>query len=336
MISTYEGGAVGEFKLSEKDKEDLKHHRTISLRIKGQAEELELLKQLSSKKISSLSLSYSESFSLDTSALEYLNFTTPVAVYWGTGIYGKTDSIFDKALMKRISPHDLSVHYNFESRHLTDLLIQMLPSYKKLTALWLSNFNSFAFPETHPQQGVLEAVLDALLVEKKLKSWRLGIEGLDSIPYRIGALKRLELLDLSHGAFESLPSSLGQLTKLTSLIIQRNSNLTQLPESIGNLRKLDQLYLSENQLKNLPSSIGKLKKLHTLYLYNNQLEEIGAFIGELTKLEDLRLSHNQLKTLPEEIKNLKNLIELHLSDNPISKAEQERIKSLLPNTTIYF
>ena len=321
------------FILSEKEKANLQRHKTIHLSIQGQKEEEELLRSLSSKKIKSLDFFFRKNSTLDPSVLEYLNFTSPMRFSWSVGPDVKTNELLDKALFERINPNRLHLSYTFKNQHVIDLFIQKLPDYKALTTLWLTAYATF--PETDPQQKKLEEVLDILLLEKKLKNWRFKIKNLDSIPYQIGRLKNLELLSVTSSGLKEVPSSIGQLAKLTTLIFTSNK-LKELPESIGNLRKLYELDIGRNQLQNIPSSISNLKKLNRLDVYDNELESIGAYIGELKELEKLNLSENQLKTLPDEIQNLKKLKNLYLSDNPISKEEQERIKALLPNTTIYF
>jgi Leucine-rich repeat (LRR) protein len=322
-----------QFILSEKEKTNLQRHKIIDLSIQGQKEEEELLKSLSSKKIKSLRLDFRKNSTLDPSALEYLNFTSPMTLYWSVGLDVKTNELLDKALFERINPNSVCLSYTFKNQHVIDLFIQNLPNYKALTTLWLTAYATF--PETDPQEKKLEEVLDILLLKKKLKRWRLTFENLDSIPYQIGRLKNLELLSVTRSGLKTVPSSIGQLAKLTTLILTSNK-LKELPESIGDLRKLYELDIGRNQLQNIPSSISKLKKLNRLHVYDNELESIGAYIGELEELEELDLSENQLKILPDEIRKLKKLRTLYLSKNPISKEEQERIKALLPNTTIYF
>jgi internalin A len=43
------------------------------------------------------------------------------------------------------------------------------------------------------------------------------------------------------------------------------------PEAIASLSQLQQLYLSDNQLRELPEAIASLSQLQRLYLSNNQL-----------------------------------------------------------------
>ena len=107
---------------------------------------------------------------------------------------------------------------------------------------------------------------------------------------------------------ESILSSIGNLTNLTSLEISNNINLTgNIPSSIGNLNNLTSLILSNNNLTgNIPSSIGNLTNLKYLYLASNQLDgSIPSEIGKLTSLEILVLNSNKLTgNIPQELCNL--------------------------------
>ena len=66
------------------------------------------------------------------------------------------------------------------------------------------------------------------------------------------------------------------------------------------------------------------------------MTSLPAEIEKLDKLTYLYLSKNQLTSLPAEIGKLDKLIYLQLIGNPIPKAEQEKIKKLLPNCRIDF
>ena len=68
---------------------------------------------------------------------------------------------------------------------------------------------------------------------------------------------RLQMLNLSNNELTSLPSSIGDLSKLCKLFLS-NNGLTSLPSSIGNLSKLQILYVSDNELTFLPESISQL------------------------------------------------------------------------------
>ena len=98
-----------------------------------------------------------------------------------------------------------------------------------------------------------------------------------------------------------------------------------------------ELYLSYNKLSNIPAlAFGKLTGLNILSLSNNNLTSIPDSIGKLSQLKILNLSHNNLTNIPDSIGNLSGLKELYLGYNNLSKQEQEKIKKLLPSTTIIF
>ncbi|CAI5484200.1 unnamed protein product [Closterium sp. Yama58-4] len=79
--------------------------------------------------------------------------------------------------------------------------------------------------------------------------------------------------DLSaNGINGSLPSSLGNFSKLFWLDLSNNSITGSIPESIGLLTNLDTLYLAGNNLTgSLPASISLLTNLYALDLRRNNL-----------------------------------------------------------------
>jgi len=102
------------------------------------------------------------------------------------------------------------------------------------------------------------------------------LNGLDIggyIPYNIGELVNLQILDLSRNQFEGeLPSSIGNLTRLKKLYILGNRLEGSIPESIGNLVQLTHLYAGYNNFAGtIPESLGNLKKLYNLELQDNEL-----------------------------------------------------------------
>jgi Leucine-rich repeat (LRR) protein len=150
---------------------------------------------------------------------------------------------------------------------------------------------------------------------------------LQSLPESIGNLVKLTSLWLSHNRLQSLPESIGNLVNLTNLRFDHNQ-LQSLPESIGNLVMLTSLWLSNNQLQSLPESIGNLVMLTSLWLDYNQLQSLPESIGNLVNLTDLRFDHNQLQSLPESIGNLVNLTDLRLDLNRLQSLP-ESIGNLL-------
>ncbi|XP_043687770.1 disease resistance protein RUN1-like [Telopea speciosissima] len=97
----------------------------------------------------------------------------------------------------------------------------------------------------------------------------------DNIPEDFWMLYSLESLNLSLNNFESLPSSIGQLSKLETLKLWDCQNLKSLSMLPSSLRSLDASYCSE--LKGLPN-LSNLKHLRMLDI---------SFCEKLTEIEGL-------------------------------------------------
>ncbi|XP_038682114.1 probable leucine-rich repeat receptor-like protein kinase At5g49770 isoform X3 [Tripterygium wilfordii] len=101
----------------------------------------------------------------------------------------------------------------------------------------------------------------------------MGLEG--QLTGDISTLSELQTLDLSYnkGLTGSLPSSIGDLKKLTNLILVGCSFSGHIPESIGSLQQLVFLSLNSNRFSGtIPPTIGNLTNLYWLDLADNQLE----------------------------------------------------------------
>ncbi len=145
-----------------------------------------------------------------------------------------------------------------------------------------------------------------------------------SIPSSIENLTALTSLDLSSNKLTgSIPSSIGNLTNLEAIALGSNQLTDTIPSSIGNLSSLSSdLDLSSNQLTgSIPSSIGNLTALIYLDLSSNQLtDSIPSSIGNLTNLFTIYLNNNQLTgSIPSGIGNaVRSLIFMNLSNNQLS------------------
>lgn len=175
---------------------------------------------------------------------------------------------------------------------------------------------------------------------KNLRYLNMSCNKLKQLPPDIGSLSNLNNINFSFNQIEKLPpefsklnlvicklhnnrltklpSKLGNLTSLQSLILFSNQ-LTRLPSQIGELTNLWYLNLSDNQLTELPLQIGNCSSLQELDLSKNQLQTIPHQIGKLTKLKKLILSYNQLTTLPGKLSNLVNLQILNVSFNQLTR-----------------
>lgn len=66
-----------------------------------------------------------------------------------------------------------------------------------------------------------------------------------------------------------MPTSIGHLTKLTNLNVDRN-RLFELPTEVGNLVCLNVLSLRDNKLHFLPNELGDCSELHVLDVSGNR------------------------------------------------------------------
>nr|GMD47165.1 probable leucine-rich repeat receptor-like protein kinase At5g49770 [Ipomoea batatas] len=128
----------------------------------------------------------------------------------------------------------------------------------------------------------------------------------------LGSFTELQHLDLSNniGLKGTLPSSIGNLKNLTTLILVSCSFFGQIPDSIGSLQQLVFISLTSNSFNGpIPHSIGNLSKLSWLDLsYNKLTGTIPVSNGPLPGLDKLinakhfHLSQNQLSgTIPPKL-----------------------------------
>jgi hypothetical protein len=112
------------------------------------------------------------------------------------------------------------------------------------------------------------------------------------------------------GLFGTLPSHIGLLTNLQSLLLSYNALTGRLPSEIGQLVNLQSFDVFDNVLTGrLPSQIGQLTNLQSLQLSKNNLfGSLPTQIGQLTKLQTLEIAYNNFfGTMPESICRLRSL-----------------------------
>lgn len=166
-------------------------------------------------------------------------------------------------------------------------------------------------------------------------------------------------------AFDTVPTyNLQQALKQNPLKVYRLSlkkmKLTELPIAIFSFKNLQYLDLQKNKLKVFPINIQNFTYLQELNLSHNNIEIITEGLGQLLHLKKFTANNNQIVSLPKEIKHLKklkyidiwgndigslpyeiqelkdNLIEIDMRVILMSKEENKKIKTLLPNTKIRF
>ncbi|KAK8648971.1 hypothetical protein V6N13_129712 [Hibiscus sabdariffa] len=154
-----------------------------------------------------------------------------------------------------------------------------------------------------------------------------------SIPDWFGnQLANLEVLDLrSCNISGSIPGTLSNLGRLTSLYLHDNNLAGSIPASLGQLRNLKILDFSVNSLTgSIPSSFGFFGNIERLELASNYLTgSIPPSLGSLQGLQVFNVSDNNLSgSIPVQFGNLSRLVELDLSKNSLYGSMPEEIKML--------
>ncbi|KAL2453758.1 Leucine-rich repeat protein kinase family protein [Abeliophyllum distichum] len=138
----------------------------------------------------------------------------------------------------------------------------------------------------------------------------IGVEGSEFSD--ISSLSELQLLDLSNniGLKGILPSSIGKLKKLSTLILVGCSFYGPIPDAIGSLDQLVFLSLNNNSLSGpIPSSIGNLTRLSWLDLSYNKLSDTipvasatASGLDMLSNARHFHLSNNLLSgSIPDQL-----------------------------------
>nr|POF20083.1 lrr receptor-like serine/threonine-protein kinase gso2 [Quercus suber] len=159
---------------------------------------------------------------------------------------------------------------------------------------------------------------------------RWGSLHLGSIPTSVGNLTKLTSLALSYNSFNGmLPLSLLNLPNLSTLSLDNNQVFGPLPNHVSGLLNLNVLSLRSNFLNGtLPSWLFNLPSLVRLNLGDNQfIGEIGEF--KSNSLEYLHLEYNKLHgSIPRSLLNLPNLSTLYLRNNQLVGPLPVHISSL--------
>ncbi|WP_127340755.1 PKD domain-containing protein [Flavobacterium cupreum] len=161
----------------------------------------------------------------------------------------------------------------------------------------------------------------------------------------------------------TLPSQIGQLSKLYSLTIKSNLlSGTNIPAAIGQLQDLLVLDLGNNNLSgSIPIELGQLSKMVYLSLdfnaftgsipteilmpnlirinlgYNQLSGNIPPEIGNLIKVESLTLTGNKLNgSIPPQIGNLAKIDWLAFPSNELTGSIPTEIGQLITARTLYF
>ncbi|XP_063946914.1 TMV resistance protein N-like isoform X4 [Daucus carota subsp. sativus] len=161
--------------------------------------------------------------------------------------------------------------------------------------------------------------------------------GLKALPIELGNIKSLKELNASETSFPKLPDSIGDLSKLVKLKLDRHflyGELESLPNTICNLRELEVLKVS---VKALPDDLGNIESLRELNAWGIAVSKLPDSICDLRSLEILDISYsNTLERLPDQLWKLTSLLELNASwTNRLEKVPDiESSQTSLPVTKL--
>lgn len=183
-------------------------------------------------------------------------------------------------------------------------------------------FNSWSENSTPCQWGAVTC-LGGHVTQLRITD---GYNRFRTLPPEIGDLSKLTSLILYSNALETLPSRIGDLSDLSILLLFRNQ-LAGLPSEIGNLSSLTVFDISHNNIASLPPEIGNLTSIVELDISLNKLVSLPPDIGRLTSLNLFSVATNQLESVPPELASLSQLPTLYLNGNEITELPIEVLRS---------
>jgi Leucine-rich repeat (LRR) protein len=151
------------------------------------------------------------------------------------------------------------------------------------------------------------------------------------LPERVEGVCNLSLQGIS-----SLPPRIGQFHDLETLGLRHNIELAELPREMANLTRLKYLYLDNNKFSDFPKVIIRLDQLRMLHLANNRIREIPWNIYKLKNLRGLYLTNNQLTAVPRSMQKLATLEEIDVSGNRLAPGVVAKLKQWLPNAHVIY
>ena len=154
----------------------------------------------------------------------------------------------------------------------------------------------------------------------KVELTSLSLDG--RVPSSLRQLSALTTLDLSDNELtQGIPHQLGELNNLQELLLGGNMLGGAIPPELGDLSSLEVLGLDSNGLTGqIPSNLRNLSSLTAIELNDNQLDgSLPSWLGQISGLKTLSLHSNGFTgSVPSSLGSLSSLEELFLAGNKLT------------------
>jgi Leucine-rich repeat (LRR) protein len=125
---------------------------------------------------------------------------------------------------------------------------------------------------------------------------------LETLPSQISQLTSLQHLSLSSSEITSIPTQIGLLTQLHTLILDRCYSLNNIPTELEHLTNLREFILSGTpEINKFSLKMKNWIKLEVLVLDELDIEMIPSGVWMMTKLRHLSLNCNKLSFIPSDL-----------------------------------
>ncbi|MBD3243238.1 MAG: hypothetical protein GF331_21795 [Chitinivibrionales bacterium] len=149
----------------------------------------------------------------------------------------------------------------------------------------------------------------------------LPARGIQSLPSPVGELTRLTTLDLRYNTLTALPQSLAGCVRLDNVNVD-NNRFTAFPTALFACSTISSLSLDNNAIDSIPAGIASMRNLQTLDMWSNRLTALPDELFTLPRLTGVTFYNNELTTLPDGVGECRSLRNLAVSHNRIAALPQ--------------
>jgi Leucine-rich repeat (LRR) protein len=160
---------------------------------------------------------------------------------------------------------------------------------------------SFGMPLIEAEYAILKQLFSATNGNNWTQKWNTALNNLHETSWYGVGIKDGHVISIAlpgNNLTGSLPTELGNLSRLETLNLQFNAITGSIPANINNLRNLKALNLQGNQLSGTIPSLSVITSLRKLYLSDNLFAgTIPSQFNQLANIEILDLSGNRFDAI---------------------------------------